>query len=285
MQCIFCKEFSENTISIEHIIPESLGNTTRVLPKGMVCDKCNNYLSRKIEQPFFEQEEIKLLRFYEGIPNKRGKVPPVEIIMNEQRINLERKISGRPFPSNNELLHFHDDNAKIENFYIKAYTDSNLLIPSRVVSRFIAKIAFESLAVRIENDPDWDDYILNSPQFNTIRNYIRYNKGDTWKYRVRRIYNINSNHLFPNGETYQFVHEEDFLLIRESEYQDDNSNDMIYGHMYFVIALWGLEFVINLVDNSDDGLIAYDEWLKNHNYISFLHYGKNDTSSEIKEVF
>ncbi len=78
MRCLFCKQDSSASKSVEHIIPESLGNTTSVLPKGIVCDKCNNYFSRKIEQPFLESPAIKTLRFQEAIPNKRGKVPPVD---------------------------------------------------------------------------------------------------------------------------------------------------------------------------------------------------------------
>jgi hypothetical protein len=54
MRCIFCKNDSSNSKSVEHIIPESLGNTTRTLPKGVVCDTCNNYFARKVEKPFLE---------------------------------------------------------------------------------------------------------------------------------------------------------------------------------------------------------------------------------------
>lgn len=54
MNCIFCKEESSNSRSIEHIIPESLGNKDHVLPPGIVCDKCNNYFARKIEKKILE---------------------------------------------------------------------------------------------------------------------------------------------------------------------------------------------------------------------------------------
>ena len=54
MRCIFCKINSIDTISIEHVIPESLGNKEHVLPKGAVCDKCNNYFATKIEKELLE---------------------------------------------------------------------------------------------------------------------------------------------------------------------------------------------------------------------------------------
>ncbi len=32
MKCLFCKQSSADTKSVEHIVPESLGNTTFILP-------------------------------------------------------------------------------------------------------------------------------------------------------------------------------------------------------------------------------------------------------------
>jgi hypothetical protein len=76
MRCIFCKTPSDASVSVEHIIPESLGNTLHVLPQGTVCDKCNNYLARKVEKPVLEAPMFRFLRSDRAIPNKRGK-PPV----------------------------------------------------------------------------------------------------------------------------------------------------------------------------------------------------------------
>ena len=44
-KCIFCKESGDIFHTIEHIVPESLGNTEDILHKG-VCDKCQNYFGR-----------------------------------------------------------------------------------------------------------------------------------------------------------------------------------------------------------------------------------------------
>lgn len=40
MQCVFCHKNSVASKSVEHIIPESLGNKHHFLPKGYVCDEC-----------------------------------------------------------------------------------------------------------------------------------------------------------------------------------------------------------------------------------------------------
>ncbi len=76
MRCIFCKADSKGTCSIEHVIPESLGNIVHTVPKGLVCDSCNHYFGIKIEQPLLDSTVFRDLRRRMTIPNKRGKLPP-----------------------------------------------------------------------------------------------------------------------------------------------------------------------------------------------------------------
>ncbi len=74
MRCIFCGNDSTTSRSVEHIVPASFGNSTSVLPKGIVCDKCNNYFARKIESPFLNSEAVLQLRQELEIHNRDGKV-------------------------------------------------------------------------------------------------------------------------------------------------------------------------------------------------------------------
>lgn len=76
MRCIFCKADSSATGSIEHIIPESLGNTAHTLSIGLVCDDCNRYFGTKIEQPLLSSTIFRDLRRNMSIPNKKGRLPP-----------------------------------------------------------------------------------------------------------------------------------------------------------------------------------------------------------------
>ena len=90
MKCLFCKQSSTDTKSVEHVVPESLGNTKFILPLGYVCDKCNNYFAREVEKPFLELPELRLLRFQEGIPNKKNKMPTIDGLLNgNYRIKLK----------------------------------------------------------------------------------------------------------------------------------------------------------------------------------------------------
>ncbi|MHB9071730.1 MAG: HNH endonuclease [Sedimentisphaerales bacterium] len=56
-------------MSIEHIIPESLENQDIYLSHGIICDQCNNYLSRKVEKPILSSSIFRLI-----ISNGAGKI-------------------------------------------------------------------------------------------------------------------------------------------------------------------------------------------------------------------
>lgn len=70
--CLLCDSNKEKFSSKEHIIPHSLGNDILVLPKGWVCDKCNNtcsaFESRAINHSHLGAERAML-----GIVSKKGK--------------------------------------------------------------------------------------------------------------------------------------------------------------------------------------------------------------------
>lgn len=75
MVCLFCKENSTNSKSVEHIIPESLGNKEHILPKGIVCDKCNQYFAIKIEKPLLEKPYFKNARSRNTVESKKNIIP------------------------------------------------------------------------------------------------------------------------------------------------------------------------------------------------------------------
>lgn len=75
MRCLFCKADSSTSRSVEHIVPESLGNVEHVLPVGAVCDACNQYFARKVERQLLESPMFRLLRADMAVPNKRGRFP------------------------------------------------------------------------------------------------------------------------------------------------------------------------------------------------------------------
>jgi hypothetical protein len=73
--CLFCLRTDGGFVSVEHPIPESLGNSELVLPKGVVCDRCNNGPLAELDQCLTDFFPLKIRRTTLGIPNKGGKVP------------------------------------------------------------------------------------------------------------------------------------------------------------------------------------------------------------------
>ena len=75
---------------MEHIVPESLGNTDHVLPRGMVCDGCNQYFALKIEKPVLDSGIFRLLRSRMEVPNKKNRIPvepkPDDLTLPEHRL-------------------------------------------------------------------------------------------------------------------------------------------------------------------------------------------------------
>lgn len=282
MLCLFCKQDSSNSKSIEHIIPESLGNKHLILPKGLVCDKCNNYFARKVEQPFFQLPGLNELRFEQGLANKKGLIPSIDGYINGKSVNIHRKYQDSPLFSNEETFMIEnttqDELFNITNGEIifRAFSDDLLLKQSITLSRFIAKIAFECLALKLIKEEGWLDYLLNDNIFNPIRNYVRYGSDVIWPCNFRRIYDMNSMNLDLDGTYHQVLHETDFLLIPINQTDTYKNQDEILTYAYFIVALFGIEFAINIAGPEEDGLKPYQDWLKEHNNISPLYMGKNN---------
>ena len=278
MRCLFCKEDSSSTKSIEHIIPESLGNKTFTLPRGYVCDKCNNYLVREVEKPFLEREDMRLLRFQEDIPSKKNKFPqlvgnwdgiPVEVKKEIHKGEVVPSIGMPPELLAKIILHPQDRYQMI----VPAYTDVLLPPQDSNTSRFIGKIALEAWAHKLSSLDNSLDQLIEDKQFNPIRNHVRRGSPRTWPCHIRRIYSHHKAWVDSDGETYQIIHESDFLMPGITEY---DGQDPVQAELYFIVALWGMEFAINLGGPCIEG---YQAWLQEHDNISPLYFGKNDPNT------
>lgn len=280
MRCIFCKKDSAETKSIEHIIPESLGNKSFVLPRGYVCDKCNNYFAHEIERPFLEQMNVQLLRFEESIPNKKDKIPAIKGIIENEVVTVRKKII------NNEVTMGVEVSPELMNKLVKTDGESRLLFPAfdeeqlpphnNVTSRFIAKIAFEALSVRIQNDQTWLDYLIDDPQFDAIRNHVRLGTTKNWPCSIRRIY--KSSQCWDYDGSSQIIYESDFLLPEADNMLLDEDGKVL-TEIYFIVAIWGIEYAINVGGPEISG---YEKWLSEHGNMSPLYYGKNSQFNESK---
>ena len=254
MKCIFCGQDSSNSKSIEHIVPESFGNKTAFLRKGIVCDKCNNYFARKVEQPFLESETIRVLRQELELENKRGKIIKDYAYPRVGKEYVKQVGENTYLIYTKETKKESDLAADVAEY--KKYcenTDKQLLEENIFVSRLLAKMAVEYFVYRCGCSDEVCEYVVSDEIFKSIREYARYGNRKIWKYNARRIY---SRHEAYNGDPFTAANWEiDFLFLEN-------------GEVYFIIVMFGIEYAINMGGSYNDG---FKYWLENNDYRSPLH--------------
>lgn len=266
MKCIFCKSSSMGSTSEEHIVPESLGNTEHILPLGWVCDSCNNYIAREVEAPFLNSWYGCNSRFEMRVQSKRGRIPPATgmHLQSRSKVNVylddddHLAICAKP---GEDELHFVRT--------IQSHTQGTLYIPaateppqSSETSRFIAKVALEVLAQQCINEPGWNKEIVEKRELDEIRGYVRRGRpGFVWPIHTRRLYAADWLFTSPGIQPYEVLHEWDILAIPSS----DDSNA---AEFYVIIAIFGVEYAINLGGPELDG---YKKWLEAHSNRSYLY--------------
>lgn len=253
MNCIFCKELSDHSKSVEHIIPESLGNKNNVLPKGIVCDTCNNYFSVKIEKPLLELPYFISVRYRNEIRNKKREVPKdtgVVLTGDGGKIRFYKDKEGKP------SIILDDDN--IENSLLEATTFSIIMpindeppFEDRIISKFLGKISIEAMAQIFTEDEERLNEIVFKEGLDRIRNYVRFGgKPEYWPCHCRRVYPENFVFLDSDGQTrYCINHNYKFIQTSDTA-------------ILFVLELFGREYCIDITEPTTE---RYCNWLKEHN--------------------
>lgn len=257
MRCIFCKNDSTNSRSIEHIMPESIGSRKRVLQAGIVCDKCNNYFARKVEEPILTHSWMRNLRAFHQVPNKKGAYPSMvgHIAGTDIAVNMQKERTGNlqfTTERGNHAPALLDVIAKgFQRPLVFTIEDDP---PTREMSRFLCKMALESMAELFCSDSDGATHLIDEPFFDNVRNFARYgNNFKAWPFSQRRIFPIDTLMLHP--ETNEWVQAGfgcGLFMNKRLE-------------TFFAFVFYGVEFVINIGGPS---IAGYNEWLKDHNGIS-----------------
>src|ERR1044071_5775873 len=167
MLCLFCGPEAKCFTRLEHVIPESLGNTAFVL-RGVVCDGCNQYFS-KLENYFIHHHLSSLSRLFAVSKTKKGRRPMQALPEGELRRENDGRISFRQsLISEREheqlMLTFAANEISLKGSVILDDTDAKKL------SRFLAKCAIETLYVKKGREAFSDVY-------NLLRTYARYGQG------------------------------------------------------------------------------------------------------------
>jgi len=175
-KCIFCLREGDVFHTIEHIVPESLGNTTDILD-GAVCDQCQNYFGKEIEKYVLSKTQFGFWRAMAGTKNKKGKSPLYNPSQNPK--NMGKLPDFHSATDNGFVVHPYDTESVIEvevensellneiisgqKNYFKVVLTPKVLV---YMGRFLGKIALEYWCKYFGNDVFRKD-------FDDLRNYCR----------------------------------------------------------------------------------------------------------------
>ena len=247
MRCIFCENDASNSRSVEHIIPESLGNKEHILERGIVCDNCNNYFASKIEEPVLSSIHFRNLRGRQGIANKRGIIPFQYGVFPQAGLPIALRASDQGMSAG--AWHEKDEARFVRA--VMGISEGTFIVPhsmpidNRLLARFVAKVGVEAYVANVLKGGLTVDQIIASDELKSVRRFVR--RGDSpenWPISRRRIYGEEAI-FFEEQASYQVLHEYSLLLTDENE-------------VYAIICIFGEEYAINLGGPSIDG---YRRWL------------------------
>lgn len=166
--CLFCRGNGPFT-TVEHIVPESLGNDTDVL-RDVVCDQCQNYLGRAVEKPAFDATPFGFWRTVLGTKTKTGALPNFSSLPQRSgAFPSEHPLTDRFRVSANEDASTTLNVAQPHNTLDGRTPQLKIVYaPWHIftMGRFLGKIGLEYLALK---RPD----VAMSKSLDQIRNYVR----------------------------------------------------------------------------------------------------------------
>ena len=252
MHCIFCRTEASASLSIEHIIPESLGNTEHVLPAGIVCDGCNNYFASKIEQPLLQDPYFRHQCSLAGILSKKGNLQRVRALHPQSRtiVELARHLDGSGISIGAAFE--SDERRWVES--LQGLESGRIYVPRPtapdpvLMARFFAKVALECLALQCLKTGGNAEVVVFEPGLDRLRNYVR--RGPPrpeWPFCSRILYPADFAFDKAGSEPYEVLHEWSFLWVGEK--------------LHLILALFGVEYAINL---NEPNRADYDAWLSDN---------------------
>ena len=247
MRCLFCKCPSDSAKSVEHIIPESLGNRRQgpVLSHGSFRNPRAWY-----QEPTKKGRVSSLLGTHLGSGIEVGLrvSSDADYTIGPYGIIAERKSDRERLLANIA----NDERYGGLGFAFVLQEDP----PQREMSRLLAKMALETVYLRLSKDPTLIERLIESSHHDRIRYWAR--RGDnfeSWPFHQRRIYPEETLMRHPlTGAWVQVGFAHDLFQTRRRE-------------TFFAFSLFGIEYVINVGGPSIKG---YQEWLNENNHESPL---------------
>ena len=217
-RCIFCLKENEQFSTVEHIVPQSLGNTDDILLDA-VCDKCQNYFGKEIERYTLSQTPFGFWRTMSDTKTKKGEKPFFNF--SQVKDKCGRLDDFHQLTDNSVVIHPADGESIIEcaifdkdircKILSGEKTHFDLVITPKMlvyIGRFLGKIALEYLCKELGNR-------VFDCQFNELRNYVRHGTTNS-------IWPVILGVLDENLLTYKKINEieETHTLYAYSLYED-----------------------------------------------------------------
>jgi HNH endonuclease len=172
--CLYCHSDGPFT-TVEHVIPESLGNDDLLL-RSAVCDSCQAYFGKEVERYVLEKTPIAVWRSFLGIPSKKGKLPSIDISQPKRTKGIfpdrhmhHDDIGFSAHPDGTTSVD-NDNDKIIEGILDGTKRQFNLALTPKLlhmVGRFLGKVGLGILAIN-------DEARAHEPRFDGIKKYARY---------------------------------------------------------------------------------------------------------------
>ena len=172
--CLFCESLGPYS-TIEHIIPESLGNDELLL-RSEVCDSCQSYLGKEVESFALGKTPIAFWRTYLGINTKKGQLPSVDLSQPKTQKGFFPATHSK---NDNVGFTYHDDSSVsvdiddpslVKDILDGRRTQFNLIMTPKMLhmlGRFLCKVGIELVCLK-------DSDQARSKELTLARRYARF---------------------------------------------------------------------------------------------------------------
>lgn len=241
--CIFCENLVTEK-SVEHIVPESLGNKSYVLPSGTICRACNNNFS-KFEDKALTRTMLGFERARMGIPTKKGNPATAksgEIIFRGSR-NFRKNIVTTSGISEEHIKDFDEKDGSYK------ITISDFDKSEMAMSKLLLKIGYESLFKS-------QRAIYNNYNFKDLKEHLTNKNTKDWPFLSTTALKLST---FKSIPTFSDKHELNKIKCRLLISELDK-NMLFFSFEYSVVS-----YLINLVERNclwTQQYLEKDKWIK-----------------------
>lgn len=160
--CIYCKSEDAEFKNVEHTMPEALGNETSILPRGYVCNSCNNELST-VEGRFIETLPISMMRLLTANVNKDGRFPSARY----DKIHFERTSPNSMKSRSQGGKATQISHTELADGILKINMPTiTSRIDYKACARTLAKMALGSIAIERGRN------VALEPRYDSARNFV-----------------------------------------------------------------------------------------------------------------